>query len=72
MTHKLCPKKYYGGVCINNNECIFIKFRIDDSLNLAFKNILEKEKTTQQEVLENLVKNYVLKNLKLLVSKESK
>ena len=47
-------------------------FRIDDNLNNAFKNILEKEKITQQELLEKLVKEYVLKNLNLLISKDTK
>ena len=36
------------------------------------KNILEKEKITQQELLEKLVKEYVLKNLNLLISKDTK
>ncbi len=62
----------YGGDSINNNGCTFIKFRIDDNLNNAFKNILEKEKITQQELLEKLVKEYVLKNLNLLISKDTK
>ena len=44
----------------------------DDSSENEFDYILEKEKITQQELLEKLVKEYVLKNLNLLISKDTK
>ena len=68
-----CGIILYGGDIINNNNgCTFIKFRIDDNLNTAFKSILEKAKITQQDLLEKLVKEYVLSNLNLLISKDNK
>lgn len=62
----------YGGDNINNNGYTFIKFRIDDNLNNALKSIVEKEKITQQDLLEKLVKEYVLEHLNLLISKDNK
>lgn len=54
-----------------NNE-IVIKGKIDASLNDAFKKILEKLSISQQEFIDNAVKEFVLKNLNILFDEGNK
>ncbi len=56
---------------MNSNECI-VKGRIDSSLNDAFKKILEKLSISQQEFIDNAVKEFVLNNLNILFDEGNK
>lgn len=56
-----------GGVYISNNEVFIIKCKIDSDLNTGFKRILDANNLTQQDVLEKLIKEYVISNLTLLL-----
>ena len=53
-----------------NNEYSVIKGKIDSKLNDAFKKILSEKNITQQEFIENQVRDFVLKNLNILLPKE--
>lgn len=55
---------------IINNEFSIIKGKIDAKLNDAFKKILSKKNITQQDFIEMQVRDYVLKNLDILLPKE--
>lgn len=55
---------------IINNEFSIIKGKIDSKLNDAFKKILSKKNITQQDFIEMQVRDYVLKNLDILLPKE--
>lgn len=55
---------------IINNEFSIIKGKIDSKLNDAFKKILSKNNITQQDFIEMQVRDYVLKNLDILLPKE--
>ena len=56
-----------GGDFINNNDSINIRCRIDNNLSLALKRIMEEQKISQQEIIERLVKEYVLSNITILL-----
>ena len=58
-----------GGVYLNN-DFIIIKGKLDKDLNDALKKILIIKNITQQDFIENMVRDYVLKNLNLLLPKE--
>lgn len=53
-----------------NTEYSIIKGKIDTKLNNAFKKILIKINLTQQDFIENQVRDFVLKNLDILLPKE--
>lgn len=53
-----------------NTEYSIIKGKIDAKLNDAFKKILNKTNLTQQDFIEAQVRDYVLKNLHILLPKE--
>lgn len=59
-------------VTINNNDSCIIKGRIDSTLFEVLKEILNKKKMTQQDLIENIVKDFILQNLSLIVSKDDK
>lgn len=54
---------------IINNENYIIKARVDYNINCALKEILEVKKISQQDLVESLVKNYVLENINIILSK---
>lgn len=54
-----------------NNE-IVIKGKIDSSLNDALKKVLDKLNMSQQDFIDNAVKEFVLKNLNLLFDEGNK
>jgi len=56
-------------VIINNNDCI-IKGRIDSTLADVLKQILAKKNMSQQDLIDMFVKDFVLKNLNLIVSSD--
>lgn len=56
-------------VIIINNESI-IKGKIDSTLAEVFKQILTKKDISQQDFIDMIVKDYVLKNLHLIISNE--
>lgn len=54
--------------CINiNNDNSIIKARIDSTLIEALKEILNKKNMTQQDLIDTLIKNFVLDNLNLII-----
>lgn len=53
-----------------NNEYSIIKGKIDSKLDDAFKKILSKKNITQQDFIEKQVRDFVLKNLDILLPKE--
>ena len=54
-----------------NNEYSIIKGKIDSKLNDAFKKILNEKNITQQDFIERQVRDFVLNNLNILLSKEA-
>ncbi|MBQ8891318.1 MAG: hypothetical protein IJ068_00425 [Bacilli bacterium] len=56
---------------MNNDSCV-LKGRIDSTLFEVLKQILNKKKMTQQDLIEDYVKDFVLKNLNLIISKDNK
>ena len=51
----------------NNNESCVLKGRVDSTLFEVLKQILNKKKMTQQDLIESAVKDFVLKNLSLII-----
>ncbi len=56
---------------INNGDS-FIKGKVDSTLAEALKRILAKKKMSQQDLIEMLIKNYVLDNLNIIIENENK
>ena len=56
---------------MNNDSCV-LKGRIYSTLFEVLKQILNKKKMTQQDLIEDYVKDFVLKNLNLIISKDNK
>lgn len=54
-------------IIINNNEVNYIKARVDAKLYNVLKKILEKLNMTQQELIEDIIKEFVIKNVHLVV-----
>ena len=54
-------------IFINNNESCVLKGRVDSTLFEVLKQILNKKKMTQQDLIESAVKDFVLKNLNLII-----
>ncbi len=54
-------------IFINNNESCVLKGRVDSTLFEVLKQILNKKKMTQQDLIESAVKDFVLKNLSLII-----
>ncbi len=54
-----------------NNEYSIIKGKIDSKLNDAFKKILNEKNITQQDFIERQVRDFVLNNLNILLSKDA-
>lgn len=55
-----------------NNDNGIIKGKIDNKLFNAFKLILNNLNMTQQDFIENKVKEFVLENLNLVIDKDVK
>lgn len=56
----------------NNNDCVFVKARIDVDLVEAFKRALVVNNITIQEFIEKEINEYVIKNLKLILKNDDK
>lgn len=54
-------------IFINSNESCVLKGRVDSTLFEVLKQILTKKKMTQQDLIEDAVKDFVLKNLNLII-----
>ena len=54
------------------NTDIVVKCKLTNNLGTALKKILEKQELTQQDVLEKLIKNYILENLILITETDKK
>ena len=51
-----------------NNDSSFIKGKLENNLNEAFRKVIAKLGITQQEFIENAVKKIVLDNIDLLMN----
>lgn len=54
------------------NSDSVIKGKVDTTLFEVLKQILNKKKMTQQDLIENAVKEFVLQNLNLIIPKDDK
>lgn len=54
-----------------NNETNIIKGRLDTKIYSIFKKILNKIKMTQQEFIEQKVKDFIVDNIELVVDTSS-
>lgn len=50
-----------------NNQ---IKFRIDDNTKMALERLLKNKKITLQSIMENLLIEYLIKNINSVIGKE--
>ena len=50
-----------------NNQ---IKFRIDDHTKMALEKLLKNKRITLQSIMENLLIEYLVKNIDLVIGKE--
>ena len=55
-------------IIINNNDSSIIKGRVDGSLSEALKQILSKKKMTQQDLVDMLVKDFIIHNIHLIIT----
>ena len=53
---------------MNDKKTIFLRVQVDSKTEQAFKQILEIKGTTTQAVLEELVKDYIFKNLECIMN----
>lgn len=54
----------------DGTKYVYFKVRVDENLNNAFKKIIKINKDTKQEVVNDLIKSYVIKNFdKLKIEK---
>ena len=58
-------------VIVINSDSV-IKGKVDTTLFEVLKQILNKKKMTQQDLIENAVKEFVLQNLNLIIPKDDK
>lgn len=58
--------------CLVINTEVVIKGKVDASLGEILKEILIKKNMTQQDLIETTIKEFVLKNLYLVINKETK
>lgn len=49
----------------------FLRVNVDTNTDLAFKKIIEIKGLTIQSVLEDMVKDYIFKNLNCIINNES-
>ena len=54
-----------------NNETNIIKGRLDTKIYSIFKTILNKTKMTQQEFIEQKVKDFIVDNIELVIDTNS-
>ena len=50
-----------------NNQ---VKFRIDDHTKMALERLLKNKKITLQSIMENLLIEYLIKNINSVIGKE--
>lgn len=54
----------------DGTKYVYFKVRVDENLNNVFKKIIKINKDTKQEVVNDLIKSYVIKNFdKLKIEK---
>ena len=55
----------------DGTKYVYLKVRVDEYLNNAFTKIIKINKDTKQEVVNELIKSYVIKNFnKLKIKKQ--
>lgn len=57
---------------MNEKKNTFLRVNVDTNTDLAFKKIIEIKGLTIQSVLEDLVKDYIFKNLNCIITNESR
>lgn len=59
-------------IFINNDTYIIVKGRVEPTLGEVLKNILTQKNMTQQDLIDIAVKDFVLQNIHLVISKDIK
>lgn len=54
------------------NNDVIVKCKISNSLGIALKSILDKLNMTQQEFLEKQVEKFIIENIYIIMTKETK
>lgn len=57
---------------MNEKKNTFLRVNVDTNTDLAFKKIIELKGLTIQSVLEDLIKDYIFKNLNCIITNESR
>lgn len=57
---------------MNEKKNTFLRVNVDSNTELAFKKILEIKGLTIQNVLEDLLKDYIFQNLNCIIGNESR
>lgn len=57
---------------MNEKKNTFLRVNVDTNTDLAFKKIIEIKGLTIQSVLEDLIKDYIFKNLNCIITNESR
>lgn len=57
---------------MNEKKNTFLRVNVDSNTELAFKKILEIKGLTIQNVLEDLLKDYIFQNLNCIINNESR
>ena len=55
---------------MKSNKTIQKKFRIDSVTNELFQKILSNNNVSMQSVMESLIKEYIYKNINLVIKKD--
>lgn len=56
---------------MNKDNLVFYRVRIDENLLTHFRKIIKLNKTTQQALFDNAIKEYIIKNISLVVNKDN-
>lgn len=57
---------------MNDKKNTFLRVNVDTNTDLAFKKILEIKGKKIQDVLENLLKNYIFENLDCIMNNDER
>lgn len=56
---------------MNKDNLVFYRVRIDENLLKYFRKIIKLNKTTQQAFFDNTIKEYIIKNISLVVNEDN-
>lgn len=55
---------------MNKDNLVFYRVRIDENLLKYFRKIIKLNKITQQAFFDNTIKEYIIKNISLVVNED--